>query len=282
MRGTDETDKQRLLLECANLYRAEMTESMLGMYLGTMRELSADKLRGALNAHVRDPDRGKFFPLPADILAKSGAGKNAHLTADEAWAIALESFDEAASVMWTDEIELARNAALRIWHDGDHIGARMAFKAAYDREMRNPRPVYWKLSAGHDHVRRIEAVRAAHTAGLISEDRAMRLLPGPQAHESGDAVDAREWISHIKRILADPAKIKRSQVNIDSGAWTEEMEAHFQGNLASLGINEPSRIHYTQPGSAKACAYPNCASPGTLSTTTTGGGSWYCAAHFRV
>ncbi|MBV5311434.1 MAG: hypothetical protein JZU59_18840, partial [Chromatium okenii] len=63
--------------------------------------LLADKieflaLQTALDRHMLDPDRGRFMPKPADIIA---IVEKAHhrLSADEAWAIALESFDESAT-----------------------------------------------------------------------------------------------------------------------------------------------------------------------------------------
>lgn len=282
-----------LIKSLGPMYGADIRLESLRVYAAALVDIPDEEVGRAVSEHLRDPERGRRMPLPADIIAKTGRGKNAHLGADEAWAVALESFDEAASVMWTAEIEAARNAALRIWQDGDHTGARMAFRAAYEREMRNPKPINWKLSAGHDPVRRVEAVRKAHEAGLISEARAKLLLPGNQAQPQGVAgllpgpdddpkTNAREWIDYIKRILAEPAKIKRSQVNIDSGAWTEEMEERFEANMELLGLNAPLRIPYVQPGSARACAYPNCASPGTLSASTTGGSSWYCAGHFKA
>ncbi len=60
-------------------------------------------------------------------------------SADEAWALALETFDEAATVCLTDEILLAAVAASPVWESGDRVGARMAFKAAYERVLNERR-----------------------------------------------------------------------------------------------------------------------------------------------
>ena len=59
--------------------------------------------------------------------------------ADEAWAIALEALDEACSVVWCGEIQQAFAIARPVLVAGDKIGARMAFRNAYDRLVRDAR-----------------------------------------------------------------------------------------------------------------------------------------------
>lgn len=99
---------------------------------------------------------------------------------DEAWAIALALSDEFDTVVMTDEIQLALNAARPVLDAGDKIGARMAFISAYDRFVYDARaaatPVKWNLSMGFDPARRIAAVTAAVQLQRIPQERASLLL----------------------------------------------------------------------------------------------------------
>jgi hypothetical protein len=99
---------------------------------------------------------------------------------DEAWAVALTSCDEFETVVMTDEIQLALNAARPVLQAGDRIGARMAFISAYDRfvsESRaNATPVKWNMSLGFDAGRRIAAVVRAVELQRIPQERAQLLI----------------------------------------------------------------------------------------------------------
>jgi hypothetical protein len=104
----------------------------------------------------------------------------------------MASFDERDSVCISDAIMDARLAAAPMWQDGDKIGARMAFRDAYDRAMLTPktrgeRPV-WMLSVGHDPERRVEAAKAAVASGLLSSEAAKAYLPAPMVTPEGAAI----------------------------------------------------------------------------------------------
>ena len=67
----------------------------------------------------------------ADVLDRmSSAG--GHPTANEAWALALSSADETETVVWTDQIAEAAGIVRPILDAGDEVGARMAFRDAYE------------------------------------------------------------------------------------------------------------------------------------------------------
>lgn len=123
-----------------------------------------DDVRKAMRCHGQ---QSKFAPTPADIIAILGKSKPRHLDANEAWAIALKSMDEAETVVMTQEILSARVAAWDIWEAGDSIGARMAFKSAYERLTEIPNAPTWFVSVGHDPVRRVEAISKAVDQGLL-------------------------------------------------------------------------------------------------------------------
>lgn len=99
---------------------------------------------------------------------------------NEAWAIALESFDEANTVLMTEEIQRAAAAALPIYEAKDKVGARMAFIEAYAKLVASARtsasPMIWNLSLGHDQQGRAAAIRDAERIGRLPAPEAARLL----------------------------------------------------------------------------------------------------------
>ena len=108
--------------------------------------------------------------------------------ADEAWAIALDSEDEAKTIVWTNEICEAKKVAQPILDSGDKIAARMAFKSAYARMVEDSRrggvkPVWWP-SLGTDKDMRELALSEAARTGRIGAERAEFFLPPPCTPDS--------------------------------------------------------------------------------------------------
>lgn len=128
---------------------------------------------------------------------------------EEAWAIALASTDEADTVVWTEEIAQAYAAAAPILEARDKVGARMAFRGAYERIVREAKasgaPCVWVPSLGIDPRRRSQAIVEAVAAGRLTEQQARPFLPTP---ENGGVVvalitgDQKALLGYAK---ADPA-----------------------------------------------------------------------------
>lgn len=118
----------------------------------------------------------------ADILERMES-MDGRPSADEAWMIALIAEDEFASVIWTEETQQAFAIARPALAINDKIGARMAFKAAYDRLVQANRdgnePVRWSASLGYDVDLRRQALENAVQAGKLPESVALGLLPPP-------------------------------------------------------------------------------------------------------
>jgi hypothetical protein len=99
--------------------------------------------------------------------------------ADEAWAMIPR--DEAASVVWTQEMAEAYGIALPLLSEGDQVAARMAFREAYARiveanKQAGIKPV-WQPSLGHDKEGRDAALAEAVRLGRLSTHHAIGLLP---------------------------------------------------------------------------------------------------------
>ena len=113
-------------------------------------------------------------------------------TADEAWSNALQANNERATVVWTTETEKAYWAAANLFESGDNVGARMAFRDVYDREVSDARqqniPVRWSVTLGHDKELREKALLMAAELNRISHDRVKALLPYIDKHTDNESV----------------------------------------------------------------------------------------------
>lgn len=176
---------------CSMLSRGTYTPNDLstGMFFRAMARWPLADVRGALDAHVADPQRGRFVPVPADLIAQieARAGDDGRPGAEEAFALALAAADEAETVVWTVEAAEAWGVAQKVLATGDEVGARMAFREVYTRLVAEARaarrPLQWQTALGHDRNRHADALRRAADLGRIprADADAVAALPGPRA-----------------------------------------------------------------------------------------------------
>jgi hypothetical protein len=148
------------------------------LFYRALARFRLDEVRAGFDAHVSDAQRGRFVPVPADIVAQIEGlvANDRRPAADEAWAIALQAADEASTIVWTSEISVAWGIARTVYDAGDKVGARVAFRDAYTRlvdEARERRaPPVWSVSIGFDAEMRHSALqRAADQGRLPAADR---------------------------------------------------------------------------------------------------------------
>jgi hypothetical protein len=169
-------------------------------------KLEAHPLEAVARAFSRHLDVSEFAPTPAAILKHLPKQSDGRPEADEAWAIALRSRDERDTVAWTDEIAEAWSIAQSVI-DGDEIGARMAFKAAYlritDQSRGVNRSVQWVVSQGFDPERREAVVTQAVREGrlqLAYAQAAVPMLAGPA--ESNTTVNVEANLARLKALVS--------------------------------------------------------------------------------
>lgn len=152
------------------------TDGQKVMFFRALRAYTIFQVRQAFDAHMRDPQRGRFAPVPADIVAQVEGDRSAdgRPGPEEAWTLAVAARDENATVVWTPEVAQAWGQASILAAQGDDVGARMAFKEIYQRLVSEARaagrPMVWEASIGHDPEQRDEALQRAHE---------LRHLPAP-------------------------------------------------------------------------------------------------------
>lgn len=141
-----------------------------------------DAVRAALT-RCRRECRGRM--ALADILDRLTAA-DGRPDADEAWMTALQAEDESATVVWSNETAQAFSIARPALEIRDKIGARMAFKAAYDRLVQDARergePAKWSASLGWDAEQRRNVQEAAVACNRLPASHAAGLLPAPKAN----------------------------------------------------------------------------------------------------
>lgn len=155
--------------------------------------------------------------------------------ANEAWAIAMTSYDEAETVLMTPEIQQAAAEAERVFRAGDKIGARMAFIATYERLVTTARqvgtPLAWSLSLGHDAERRASAIESAERLGRLPAPQAQALL----AHHAVGQITAEGRA--IVGLLAGPSADGLLALTADEKT-REALKAEAGEGKCSLDVRE--------------------------------------------
>lgn len=217
---TKEDKKQFLevLNALAAVFRTELNTTQLEIYWATLKDISIDEFKRASTSILKT---AKFFPVPAEILelVPSNSG-NRHIGPDEAWAVALESFDEDATVAMTQQIAEARGVALPIWDSGDEVGARMAFRSAYSRLIANADKPKWYISLGHCSATRESGIRKAVDQGRITNDQAITYLPYKYAEPKPE---------NLKRLI----QAISSGINSQSGGIGSKGHRETSGDMES-------------------------------------------------
>jgi len=216
MEATDNLTFGKLLIGVHEVYgRQAPSSEALEVWWRMLRPYPLAAVSRALGTYTRTEP--KFPPTPAQILALLGSGSgDGRPGAEEAWATALTSRDEAATVVWTDETAQAFAACRPVLEMGDEVGARMAFRQTYERLVSEARAagkvVHWSASLGWDETQREAVVTRAAAAGLLPAPHAAALLPPPVSADDFPDVDARNAIARIQEMLAtalSPAEKQR-------------------------------------------------------------------------
>jgi len=159
-------------------------EAMM-LWWNSVKEFPMEMIRRALVAYM-ESESGKYMPTPSEIrLILKALGTSVRPGADEAWSMIPISERESAVI--TDEMMEAMIPAQVLINRGDAIGARMAFKSAYERivstNILSGKPPKWVPSFGWDPVLRVNALAQAVLLQKISMDTAVSFLGAPADRE---------------------------------------------------------------------------------------------------
>ncbi|WP_176048173.1 hypothetical protein [Burkholderia sp. BCC1644] len=200
--------------------------AVLRVFWSQLETFPLDAVLRALSRHVATSE---FAPTPASILKHLPKMSDGRPEPDEAWAIAIRSADERETVVWTQEIAEAWAIASPVF-DGDEIGARMAFKAAYarivDRNRGANQPPQWVVSQGFDAQRRIEVVDQAVRAGRLQLTHAQAVVPLLTSEsDPSPAVDVEANLARLKAMVAGIGSA-RTRSSLEKSARAREDAEH--------------------------------------------------------
>lgn len=191
------------------LHGKSLNAEAKALFFRALSQFPLGMVRAAMDAHVRDPNRGQFPPKPADLMAQIVGQSNddGRPGPDEAWAIALTSRDESETVVWTREMAAAFDICRPVLDGGDEVGARMAFKDAYNRLVtearRDGNPVAWSASLGWDIEKREVALHTAVTRNQLPAPAAAALLPAPATDDGYSPEKAAENLAKLRQMMAE-------------------------------------------------------------------------------
>lgn len=208
------------LIGTAELLGQQMTPTAAAMMAEDLSQFPRELLAKALS-RVRTEHTSRLTPKAILDRIDEVMGRPA---ANEAWALASRALDERDTVVWTSEMDDAWAIARPVAAEGDMVGARMAFIAAYERAVRTAReerrlPVV-RVSMGWDTKLREVAVQQAVERGLLSHTQALEyaqpalvnnvfnpiaLLAGRIEPAAGASPEVRERLAKLRDEIAQRA-----------------------------------------------------------------------------
>lgn len=175
------SDEMTILAEA---FGEQLTEQRQEIYCSGLLDIPQDQLRIGFR---RARYELKWFPKLSELRELAGAlpeeYRDGRPGPEEAWA-QMPKGDriEEDSVVWCEEERIAYGACRSLLTEGDQIGARMAFKERYLREVAESRalrrPIRWSLSAGYDVNHRLSTLANAVQDNHMTLDRALEFVPG--------------------------------------------------------------------------------------------------------
>ena len=205
----------QLLVATAEIMGTELKPGAVMMMVSDLAEYEFAAVAMALTRCRKELTGRLTLKAILDILAPAGGW----MTANEAWSIALPAVDERNTVVWTKEARDAFSIAKPLLDAGDKVGARMAFIAAYDRNVAQSKLTgaapQQEISAGWDPGLREIAVRQAQTNGLLPPPKEQPALPAPGEAEQAAMTSSRERIAAGLKKLAASMVIAGKQRELD-------------------------------------------------------------------
>ena len=179
----------RLLAATFEVYGSAVSDTAMSIWWSALSAFSLAQVRAGLSAHIKNPERGRFSPKPADVIGEIGFSDD-RPGPEEAWAALPKN--EYGSVQWTEEMRHASAISQPLIDEGDLIAARMAFLESYRALVKAARnagtPTERSFSFGTDKSGREQAILDAVAKGRLSAEHAQALLPH---HRDDEALSAR-------------------------------------------------------------------------------------------
>lgn len=200
------------LAATAEIMQAEVSPVSLVVMAEDLQAYDQKLVMQAISRFRKESSR---FSLHGIISQIEKIDPNRRISADEAWA--LYPHDEATSAVITNEIAEAMGIAQSLLNEGDKVGARMAFKTAYERITENNKiqglEPKWFPSLGRDASGREQVINEAVRLGRLPQSAIQTLLPPPMDKKFTSNVIALKQAMQIAD-KASPDEIQRNKQKI--------------------------------------------------------------------
>ena len=165
------------LVMASAMMGSDLLPEMAQMFVNRLKELGA-KGQEIINAARMLPTEEEGRITVKKLLKR--IPRLQYPDAEVAWATFPKEEHQTAAVV--EPALKAWGVAESLWCDGDKIGARMAFKAAYEQFVAEAKQAgqiapKWQMTYGTDPVAREEKVREAVALGFIPSETAQKALP---------------------------------------------------------------------------------------------------------
>jgi len=223
------------------------------LFFNALQPYTLAQVSAAFSAHVKDPERGKFAPKPADIIEKvCQAAHNERPGVEQAWA--MTPVGEEDSVVWTTEMAEAFAACGPLMAEGNRVAARMTFKEVYTKlvtkAVAEGKPVEWVTSLGWDMEKRKRVLAAAVEAGKLPAIAAREECPAlPLTKAEKLALPAPNPVKRegYRQTVSGLVEEMRNAERMDPKAWARELKRQDEaGEPIALEVREAYRraLHY--------------------------------------
>lgn len=178
---------ESIIGDVASMFGKTMSTTQTAMYFRALAQYPLESMQLALDAHVCSAERGRFMPLPADLIAQLETARfDGRPMAEEAWSNAIKSLDENETIVWTEETaEAWYSCANELMLAGDKFNASRGFIGKYEELVliarKQNKPIVWLVAQGYDKDKRDQVIREAYKAKKITQAQAVVLLPHHKA-----------------------------------------------------------------------------------------------------
>jgi hypothetical protein len=218
----------------AEAFGEPLTEQRQEIYCGGLADIQQDRLQVAFRRALYEL---KWFPKLAELRQLAGASIDALADGrpgpEEAWARMPKGDSlEEDSVVWCEEERIAYSACRPLLLEGDQIGARMAFKERYEKEVTEARsqakPARWTMSAGYNVGHRLTTLAAAVEENRMTVKNALEFVPEERRDEfvrllpTGD--QNKELIGDIQKKATLPGLLGLMAELQRQGAFPEDLK----------------------------------------------------------
>lgn len=113
MKNPDKAEFLVALSSVAELFGKVLTDATIELWWSILKDVSLDDVKSGFSKHMRDPQKGHFMPMPADVIAQSVRPAKTGL---EAWREVLHAMERVGSYQSVYFEDQVINSVIEEWN----------------------------------------------------------------------------------------------------------------------------------------------------------------------